>query len=321
MATFSSNQVRHFYVADAYSASLVTDSSAAGTLSVGGNATSGVYLVYKSPGGVVRSDIIDPNKLTYTKVTEASKMARKLRKDEVALDASVNGGDPIVGQDYLLRITFKQHFGLSTEDQYFKYGAVRVTPGMTAAQFYETMVDSLNKNFSREETELLKFSVNADDSGIIIEEVEQPWVLGKIESAPLFYSIQPDLVTVSGVEMVWGTVTAETPTTEVKNGKQIADLEYFAMGERGDLYRGIGFPNNFETKYLVDPSKEYSVIDLAFYYAGEGEDIQRSQKAITIAVPNGATGSEYTTVNAVLNALEASLGKTIAADLAVPVED
>lgn len=319
MATFSSNQVRHFYVAEAYSADQVTASSTVGTLSVGGNADTGVYLAYSGPGGLVRSDLINPAKIAYAKVTPASKMARPLRKDEVALDANINSGAPIVGQDYLLRIAFKQHIGLSTEDQYFKYGAVRVTPGMTAAQFYETMVDSLEKNFSREATPLLKFSVNDTDTGIVIEEIEQPWVLGKMESMPLFYSIQPDLVSVDGVEMIWGTVTADTPTTFVKNGKQIADLEYFAMGERADLYRGIGFPHNVETTYLVDPAKEYSIIDLGFYYSGDGEDVQKSQKVVTVAVPDGDTGAEYTTVNAILGALETALGVTIADDLAVPV--
>jgi hypothetical protein len=263
-----------------------------------------VYLAYKGPGGLVRSDLIDPTKLTYTKVTPASKMARPLRKDKVSLDSAVNNGNPIVGQDYLLRITFRQHVSLSSEDQYSKYGAVRVTPGMTAKQFYATMAESLTSNFSREVTELLKFSVAEDDSGIIIEEVEQPWVLGKIESMPLNYSIQPDLVVVEGVEAIWGKVTPETPTTLVGNGKQIADLEYFAMGERADLYRGVGFPNNLETKYLVNPDKEYSVIDLAFYYSGDGEDVQKSQKVITIAVPEGEEGSEYVTVNSILNALE-----------------
>ena len=147
MATFSSNQVRHFYVAEAYSADQVTASSAVGTLSVGGNANTGVYLAYSGPGGLVRSDLINPAKIAYAKVTPASKMARSLRKDVVALDANINSGAPIVGQDYLLRIAFKQHIGLSTEDQYFKYGAVRATPGMTAAQFYETYGRFFGKEF------------------------------------------------------------------------------------------------------------------------------------------------------------------------------
>lgn len=417
MATFSSNQVRHFYVADAYSANQVTASSTVGTLSVGGNADAGVYLAYSGPGGLVRSDLINPAKIAYAKVTPASKMARKLRKDVVALDANINSGAPIVGQDYLLRIAFKQHIGLSTEDQYFKYGAVRVTPGMTAEQFYQTLVDSLEKNFSREVTPLLKFSVNGEKAavtmttnsgltvtakevgtagnslkfavdsitaaaagvvvstangvttitasltgtaktigdladliaadskagalveitgtaatavaveaavalaggsatGIVIEEIEQPWVLGKMESVPLFYSIQPDLVVKDGVEMIWGVVTAQTPTNTVANGKQIADLEYFAMGERADLYRGIGFPHNIETTYLVNPAKEYSVIDLGFYYSGDGEDVQKSQKVVTVAVPDGTTGSKYTVINAILGALETALGVILATDLA-----
>ncbi len=88
------------------------------------------------------------------------------------------------------------------------------------------------------------------------------------------------------------------------------------MGERADLYRGIGFPHNIETTYLVNPAKEYSVIDLGFYYSGDGEDVQKSQKVVTVAVPNGETASVYTTINSILNALEAALDVTIATDLA-----
>lgn len=88
------------------------------------------------------------------------------------------------------------------------------------------------------------------------------------------------------------------------------------MGERADLYRGIGFPHNIETTYLVNPAKEYSVIDLGFYYSGDGEDVQKSQKVVTVAVPNGVTPAVYTNINSILNALETALGITIAADLA-----
>lgn len=315
MATFSSNQVRHLFVANAFKATPVTTADEVGTVSVGGNANTGAYVVYNGPGGILRSDLIQPGKISYAKATPASKMARTLRKDVVSLDAAVNAGGLAVGQDYLLRIAFKQHIGLSTEDQYFKYGAVRVTPGMTPAQFYSTMVDSLNKNFSREVTPLLKFSLDGA-TGIIIEEIEQPWVLGKVESMPLFYAIQPDLIVVEGVEMIWGTVTPAAPVTTIKNGKMIADLEYFATGERGDITRGINFPHNFDTTYLVNSAKEYSLLDISFYYSGDGEDVQKSQKVLTIAVPDGDALAVYTTINEITNALEAALGVTIGADLA-----
>lgn len=310
MATFSSNQVRHFYVANDYSATQVTAESAVGTLSVGGNAESGVYLGYSGPGGLVRSDLINPAKLSYVKATKAADMATKLRKDIVTLDANINAGEPIVGQDYLLRITFKQKYSLGVSDQDVKYGAVRVTPGMTAAQFYTTMADSLTRNFSREVTQSLKFSATAD--GIVIEEVAQPWTLGKMEGKPLHYYIQPDLVVVEGMELIWGKVTPQASTTVIKNGKKVADLEYFAMGERADLYRGVGFPNDIETTYLVDATKEYSLIDLGFYYSGEGAYVQESQKLLTIAVPDGAGEDVYTNINAILGDLGDALGVTIA---------
>jgi len=76
----------------------------------------------------------------------------------------------------------------------------------------------------------------------------------------------------------------------ITNGRMTADMEWFYIGERADIFRGMGYPDNFTTKYLADPYKEYNFIDICYYYAGNNEDIQKSQKFITLAVP---TDSPY----------------------------
>jgi len=52
------------------------------------------------------------------------------------LSSTVNSGAPVAGQDYILRLAFRNYIGLSEEDQYFKYGAVHAITGMTAEVFY-----------------------------------------------------------------------------------------------------------------------------------------------------------------------------------------
>jgi hypothetical protein len=55
------------------------------------------------------------------------------------------------------------------------------------------------------------------------------------------------------------------------------------MGERGDIYRNVGWPNVIPTKYLVvDETKDYDVLDIHYYYEGAGENPQKSEKDITI---------------------------------------
>ena len=68
----------------------------------------------------------------------------------------------------------------------------------------------------------------------------------------------------------------------VGNGYKMADLEYFCMGERGDQYRNVLWPKSIPTKYFVDPTKEYYCLDIHYAYQGTCEDIQKSEKTLTI---------------------------------------
>ena len=106
---FSTNQVRQLYVAtdvkEGTAHVLATDT--VGTIALKtDNAKSHMYFEYRGVGGLVRSDLIDVDKVLYAKATSASALARKLKKATVTLDATVNGGNPIAGQDYILRIVF-----------------------------------------------------------------------------------------------------------------------------------------------------------------------------------------------------------------------
>ena len=129
------------------------------------------------------------------------------------------------------------------------------------------------------------------------------------------FTVQPTTIYDGTEERIWGTVTKPTPTKTVKNGKMIADLEYFLMGERGDQYRKIGWPNTINTTYLVDPSKEYNTIDIEFSYQGPGEDIQKSKKSVTLVVPKeGATNSVSNVLtNSIVSAIATATGLTITA--------
>lgn len=326
MATFSTNQVRQLYVVKSAEngATHVLSSDVAGKASLQfDTAKNHMYLEYKGADNLMRSDLIDINNILYAKSTKAASMDYKMKSSTIKLDANVNGGAPAAGQDYILRIAFRQYVGMSDEDQYFKYGMVHAYAGMQADEFYKALAQSLAKNFSREVTPLIKIEVHStatsskggfdgdgymvvtpstkdngkqdntnpyyngsdaivvDIDSIRITEVEQPWKLGVMAQTPVYFTVQPTTITVNGDERIWATVTDSTNGT-LGNGKNIADLEYFCMGERGDIYRGIGFPNNIVTTYLVDPTKKYSVLDIHYAYVGSNEAVQKSEKTITL---------------------------------------
>ena len=345
---YSVNQVRQLYVATAVKSPHVLASDAAGSIAVKNDtAKNHLYFEYKGADNLMRSDLIDIKNILYAKAIDADAMAHKLKAVTVTLDSEVNAGAPVAGQDYILRIVFKQYVGMSDEDQYFKYGMVHAYAGMNADEFYKVLAQSIAKNFSREVVPLIKIEVHSaatkskggfdangymevtpstkdtgatnstnpyydgtsavvsDIDSIRITEVEQPWRLGVMAQTPVYFTVQPVAVMVNGDERIWATVTEGTNGT-IGNGKKIADLEYFCMGERGDMYRGIGFPNNIVTTYLVDPTKTYYTFDIHYAYVDNNESVQKSEKDITIVC------SDKTEFNKIVTAFNTATGLTIA---------
>lgn len=347
MATFSTNQVRQLYVAKALKASHVLASDAAGSIAVKNDtAKNHLYFEYKGADNLMRSDLIDIKNILYAKATDADAMAHELKSVTVTLDTNVNGGAPVAGQDYILRIAFRQYVGMSDEDQYFKYGMVHAYAGMDADEFYKVLALSIAKNFSREVVPLIKIEVHSkatkskggfdsnsymvvtpttkdngksdttnpyyatdtlvtDIDSIRITEVEQPWRLGVMAQTPVYFTVQSVPVTVNGDERHWATL-AEDTSGSIGNGKTIADLEYFCMGERGDVYRGIGWPHNIPTTYLVDPTKTYYVFDVHYAYVGDNEAVQKSEKTITVVC------SDKTEFNSLITAFNSASGLSVA---------
>lgn len=333
MATFSTNQVRHLYVAKELKSPRVLAADAAGSIAVKSDtAKNHLYFEYKGADNLMRSDLIDIENILYAKATDADDMAHELKAVTVTLDSEVNAGAPVAGQDYILRIAFKQYVGMSDKDQYFKYGMVHAYAGMTASDFYKKLALSLAKNFSREIVPLVKFvltnsydeavpvdattkesSLTETYKALVIDEVEQPWRLGVMEQNPVYFEVQPVPVTVNGDERIWGKVEDTEPAGIIANGKKIADLEYFCMGERGDIYRGVGYPNNIPTTYLVDPTVKYNVIDIHYAYVGSNESVQKSEKTITLVVPKIGAKNNVSNVlaNSIIAAINTATGLTI----------
>lgn len=303
MAIFNVNQNRQFYV---ISEVVTAEPTKEGQIKLGKTADGKqIFFKHYGKGGLTRTDIIDVNKICYAKATAKADMQRKLKKATVTLDADINSGAPIVGQDYILRIQVNNYLAPGDACVLIRSGAVHATKDMTAAQFYEKMVKSLEMNFSRDPQPLLKFEVSktTDEShtanGIVITEVgDQPWRLGVLSQEAVDFEAIPTTVRYDGEDVTWGATEYGETTTVVGNGKQVADLEYFCMAERGDMFRNMGWPNNIDVKYMVDPSKEYDMLDIHYYFSGDGVQVHKSEKDITIVTE---TTSVMTALKAALN--------------------
>jgi hypothetical protein len=324
MSNFSINQSRHLYVAKSYSET-ITEESAVGA--IGGvkviDDTLGkqFMFLYKGADTVLRSDLIQLKNLDCVKAIKAADMVTPMKKVKIALDATVNEGDVASGQDYVLSIVFRNFFSSGDASQYFKDAVVHGTANMTATQFYAAMVTSLNAAFSREigatktSNPYVKFT--SDANGIYIEEKPQEWALGTKKARRVMFDVFCSTIYSDGDDFIWGTVTDQTPakasatvgTNAVGNGQQIADLEWFCMGERGDQYRMKGWPNVIPTTYLVDPTQQYHVLELHFAFTDSGVNSYRTEKEITVVAP--ATADGKTALNNFIGAINTATGLEI----------
>ena len=323
MAAFSVHQVRQLYVANAYKENLAALNNAGDITVVKTNEGDAMYFQYM--GALLdkmRSDLIKVDNITNLTATKAEDIATKLKGYTLTLDPAVNGGQPVAGQDYILRLAFREFIGMSEADQYFKYGMVHVLSGLSASDFYKEMALSLAKNISKDTTTLVdiylydgststkveastkKSSLTGTYTAIRFVEAVQPWNLGTMPQAVIPFEVQPVNVTVDGDQRIWGKVESYNPQVSLPEGQLIADLEYFCMGERGDQYRNMGWPNVIPTKYLVDPSKKYDVLNIHYFYTGDGISVQKSEKDIQIVVPRPGE-TDYTNINALITAIKA----------------
>ena len=322
----SDNQFRNLYVMNTYKTSEST-LAAVGDLTLKvDNAKSNVYLVYKDTEDTITSDLISIKNLLYAKSTKATDMARTLNSQSVTLNA-----DPISGQDYVLNVEIRNFVALGDDSTHIKFGAVHAVKDMTKSDFYKAMALNLAKNLSREPSPILNVSLTKNDTAsdggesevpvlvngkiknlatlkatesytdIIIDEVEQPWRRGVAQVEPVNFNTTCGTILMDGDDVIWGTVEKETGD-KIQNGKQIADMEWFYHGTRGDIYREATYPDNFDFKPLVDETKAYHTLDIHFAYVGPGVEVAKSERTITVVC------ADTTQMNNLITAIKTTTG-------------
>ena len=334
MANFSTNQVKHLYVAKAVDSNLDT----LGDIKFSAAGDGQIAAKYVGNDGVVRTDLIDLATLK-GKGIKAAAMSQYLKSAYVASTSAV------AGQQYILKVIIDEFGGISPEDKGFIFADYTAKSGDAAKNVIAGIAVNLAKNAAKAaynplikvfvttvasgqsltlNTNLWEVTASSAEStvagygslvGIIIEAADQPWILGKTQFELLRFSVATDPIVSSGLPTQWATITydADHPTSKVLNGKKIADLECFCAGERGDIYRGMGYPNNFDFKPIVDPAATYGydVIELTWAYQGDAEDIQKSPKELVLAVPAPSSYSSDAVSYKVVADINTAAGSTV----------
>jgi hypothetical protein len=282
MATFSSNSVRHLFVANT-----LTGGAAGQYVTAGKTTDNELYLKFINANiQTVVTPLIPISKIK--SVSSKAYAAKKLRSDTITINTAV------AGQTYNIRFVFRNWGSGSAENQYFKYsGTYKAKTGDTTTTIATALTNLAITNFAREATPLLTFTSNG--AVITVTEIAQPWVKGKQQGRPLNYYFQFVPITDStGSENVsWGDVASVSKGYAGQGSYQLAaDQEYFYLGERGDKYRNVGFPYTFDTTYLVDSSKLYDTIDITYSSADSGAvGVENDLRVITILCANGTSSA------------------------------
>lgn len=298
----SVNQVRHFFNLDAYKSIDVKTVKEK-------NEVVGFFLQCKDNQGnvVLTSDTV--RKDAYKAwITSASDMRKPLKQAVLKLT-----GDPVAGQDYIVDVMISNYICMADESTLVKFGAVHATNEMSASAFYLELAKSLARNFSREVNKFFEIYLEGEATakevtvasthtgtftGVILKEVsqEKDYVRGEVPVNTVNFQVLPKTIINDGEEVNPfnveddGSVKITNQSGKyIGNGYEIADTEYFCMGERGDQYRQMGYPRTIRTKYTVDETKEYNVLDINFYFVGRGIDSQKSEKMITVVSTKALT--------------------------------
>lgn len=273
---FSTNQVMQFFVHDNVNSAVAV--AEAKKLPNGGFSIP----VKKGTDVIGRTDVI-----------ENVKSATLALADDLIqkpMEVTLTMAEVVAGQDYIVRVKYPEVAGLGVEGYTTKTAAYTAETGDTAEVVLEAIADAFATQFAADGILAATY-----DGGLVITQTDptagykrgvRPVVLVDFE-----VSLAP--IIKDGEEVAeWATKEVAATDTEalyVKNGYKLADMEYFAMGERGDQYRKMGWPDVIDTEYLIDHKGEYDVINVHFAHAENNTTFQEKDLVIACVAGTGKT--------------------------------
>lgn len=317
---FSTNQVMQLFV-------------------IGKEETAKVETVYAPDGETVRGyivkikkgdEVIDvtdfiskENILSISEALASSETEQLKRKGLlVKLNEEVNGGNPVVGQDYVITLVYR---GFGEEDTYSKVVEARATTGETNATLLQKLAESLLINMDVEYSPLYELYTGSGESltkitmenyktitadGFYIVEPMPYWSLGRFAETLMNIDVHTATITVEGMEeTAWLKNYKFAPVTgiaAIPNTHRIADLEYFCKGERGTSNALVGWPDTPDYVAKVDAKSAtgYDVLTVHHAFVGANASNQKSEKD-TIFIAEGGSDSLATALNTIKTGLKA----------------
>lgn len=331
MTNFNTNQTRQFYVAGAVNTAVDKNLD----IALGTAQTGEMYLKYRNADGLLtRSDTFDPKKITSVKKTTAAAMARKLMAHTIVVDTDTVNLADLAGKTVTLVVTIHGYASYDESDSISYAIALdcNKTNTASAVAFHKALAIAIAKGIPTPDPlypmvrifsngkEVTKDTKEADvtgsAAGVVLVEGVQKYVRGKLSGEPTPFSVAFRYAPSNVEDVVWGKDTVAASAISgfetMPANYLLADLEYFALGERGDMFRGSVFPNDRPTTYAIDPfgATQYDVLTIEYFWNGDAENVQKSPRMIQVAAPAAAITTLYDSIceGAGIEKLAAKLG-------------
>lgn len=274
MAVFSVNQATHLY-------KLSLPTNVAEAIKEHGND------IYFEAANGLRSDLINKKNILAVTATTTAKMNIGTTNVELTLNGAALEDTKVIPGEYVVRFVINNYYGPSMYDGAIKHAAVFVGANTTQADFMKALETSINKNLSREIEK--PFTAVASGDKLTITPIATEWKLGtKAVTVPTIEVLGVWKDFGNGFEQEWLITNPVAGEGVANSGSQkLCDLEYFCLGERGDIYRNVGWPNVVETKGVLDPKTDYDVVTVHYAYTGANESVQKSEKTMILVVESG----------------------------------
>lgn len=273
-----------------------------------------------------RTDIIPLDKVLGITTAIASDASQQLTRKGVLikLRADVNEGNPIAGQDYIIRLKYRGHIG--EEDCYHKFAEAHATLSSTPKSVIVDLAKSFLAGVGVEYSPLYELYTPAGTAVTTVEQAEaltedgfyivEPvpyWSLGKFPETLMKIELGTPSVYLDGDEVEkWLENYKFEPVdfvSPIYNSHKIADLEYFAKGEKGLSAGLVGWPDNIEPNFKVNPAeaKGYDMLTIHYAFVGANTSNQRSERDLVIVAPSDGTATINKNLSTIKTNLEALL--------------
>jgi hypothetical protein len=328
MSVFGTNQREELIVGDAVAAETTKDTFIASAtdkeikvLSADGTAPAAgedFYVLQKAAAAVKGyefSDKIKPSKVDKVILAEYSAEVQK------SVTATVDSA--AANTTYAIEVRVYNTGGSLSVENFDVVSGYYVTGSSaeTVGDIRDGLITSLQANFSLRGDNEVTISANGADAIDIVGQA-QTVIRGKDIGSQIEFDVtgksfsDPNLVQENtGLISV---VVNNGNDPGVGTGKYAVNLEWFTKGFAYDIYRGAGYPADFENvPYYTAQGTNYNAIHIKYFDDRDNPTVEKQNKVLTILVERADLAANVNT-NAVLADLRTVLGAgNVPSDLAV----